>query len=64
MKKIKLWWYRNFVVISNKKAKEIGLIFFRNLYGDEMNCWSIWFDHKHREYRVRNLEQIKQSKKD
>ena len=61
MKNLKLWWYRNFVVISNQKAKEIGLIFWRNVYGDEINrrnCRSIWFDHKHREYRVRNLEQI------
>lgn len=61
MKKIKLFWYRNFCIINNKKAKEIGLIFWRNVYGSEINrrkCGSVWFDYKHREYRVINREII------
>ena len=61
MQKIKLWWYRNFKVITNQKAKELGLIHWRNVYGDEINrrnCRSIWFDSKRREYRVTHLEQI------
>jgi len=61
MKNLKLWWYRNFYIITNKKAEELKLIFWRNVYGDEINrrnCRAIWFDHKHREYRVRDLEKI------
>lgn len=58
MKKLKLWYYRNFKVISNEKAKELGLLFWENVYGDSINhygCRSIWFDYKHRAYRVEGL---------
>lgn len=56
-----LWWIRTFKVISNKKAKELGLRHWRNVYGDEINhinCRSIWFDDKSRQYRVSHLEDV------
>ena len=56
-----LWFIRNFKVISNQKAKELGLRRWRGVYGDEinrMNCRSIWFDSKQRQYRVSHLEDV------
>ena len=56
-----LWFIRNFKVISNQKAKELGLRHWRGVYGDEinrMNCRSIWFDSKQRQYRVSHLEDV------
>lgn len=61
MKTLKLWWYRNFKIITNQEAKQLGFTHFRNVYGDEINrinCRSIWFDHLHREYRAIDLESI------
>jgi hypothetical protein len=43
---------------SNEKAKKLGLLFWENVYGDSINhygCRSIWFDSKHRIYRVEGL---------
>lgn len=57
MNAIKKWYYRNFKVISNKQAKQWGLKFVRNIYGDEINhinCRSIWVDKKGRNYRIKN----------
>ena len=54
-----LWWIRTFKVISNQRAKELGLRHWRNVYGDEinhLNCRSLWFDDKSRQYRVSHLE--------
>lgn len=54
-----LWWIRTFKVISNQRAKELGLRHRCNVYGDEinkLNCRSIWLDSKRRQYRVSNLE--------
>lgn len=54
-----LWWVRTFQIISNEKAKELGLNHWRNIYGDEinkLNCRSLWLDNKHRVYRVSHLE--------
>ena len=56
-----LWWIRTFRVISNQRAKELGLRHWRNVYGDEinhLNCRSIWFDDKGRQYRVSHLEDV------
>lgn len=67
MKKLKLWYYRNFKVISNEKAKELGLLFWENVYGDSINhygCRSIWFDYRHRAYRVEGLVETKNEFKD
>lgn len=54
-----MWLMRRFKVISNQKAKELGLKHLRNIYGDEinqLNCRSIFVDDKKRKYRVANLE--------
>jgi len=56
-----LWWIRTFKVISNQKAKELGLRHWCNVYGDEinhLNCRSIWLDDKSRKYRVSHLEEV------
>jgi len=56
---LSLWFIRNFKVITNAEAKEIGLKHLRNVYGDEINrtnCRSIWVDNKQRQYRARYLE--------
>ena len=56
-----MWWIRNFKVISNQKAKELGLRYWRGVYGDEINhqnCRSLWFDNKQRIYRVSHLEDV------
>lgn len=56
-----LWWIRTFKVISNQRAKELGLRHWRNVYGDEinhLNCRSIWVDDKSRQYRVSHLEDV------
>jgi hypothetical protein len=56
---ISLWWIRTFRVISNQRAKDLGLIHWRNVWGDEIrwiNCRSLWIDNKNRQYRVSHLE--------
>ncbi len=55
---IRKWWLRTFKVITTKQAKELGLKFYHNVYGDQinhLNCRSIWVDKKHRDYRVSEL---------
>jgi hypothetical protein len=59
-----LWWIRTFKVISNQRAKEIGLKWYRNVFGDEinhLNCRSIWIDKKGRKYRVSYLEGVSEN---
>ena len=61
MGKVKIWWIRNFKVISNQKAKELRLRHCRNVYGDEINhinCRSIWIDDKGSQYRVSDIEYV------
>ena len=56
--KIKLWYYRNFCILSEEEAVEIGLTPVRNVYGDEIlhwNCRSLWKDEKGRIYRIKSL---------
>lgn len=56
-----LWYIRTFKVISNQRAKELGLKWYRNVFGDEINhinCRSIWTDKQGRIYRVSHLENI------
>jgi hypothetical protein len=58
MKGIKLWYIRNFKVLTNAQAKQLGLTHMRNVYGDEINhinCRSLWADSKGRYYRVEEL---------
>lgn len=58
MKSLKLWYYRNFKVISNDLAEELELTHLFNVYGSQINQWncrSVWVDEKNRKYRVENL---------
>ena len=58
-KSIKLWWIRNFQVITLAKAAELELTFYRNVFGDEinaLNCRSLWKDYEGRSYRVDELK--------
>jgi len=57
---VHMFYVRTFVItISNKKAKEWGLVFHQNIHGDLIACYwecrSIWVDGKNRRYRVKNL---------
>lgn len=52
------FYLRWFKVISEEKAKKLGLKFYRNIYGDEINrtnCRSIWLDGNNKRYRVKEL---------
>lgn len=57
--KLKKWWYRSFCVISIKKAEELNLTHYRNIYGDEIMelNWarSLWSDENDWLYRVASL---------
>ena len=58
IKEIKLWYYRNFIIIDFTKAAELNLKFCFNIYGDlinRLNCRSIYKDNKNRYYRVKQL---------
>jgi hypothetical protein len=58
MKKIKLWWWRNFKIISTNDAIKANLIPYENIHGDLiniLNCRSIWKDNKNRKYRIDSL---------
>jgi len=62
--KLYLFYLRKFCIISSKKAKELGLRWFTNVYGDEINelssnkqiCRSLWIDNKKNIYRVNSLK--------
>lgn len=52
------WYLRWFCIIDKSKAKQLGLDFYRNIYGDEinyLNCRSLWKDSKGRLYKVAQL---------
>lgn len=58
-KNITLWRYRVFRVISQGEAEELGLEWYRNVFGDQiniLNCRSLWVDKKGRRYRVSELK--------
>lgn len=58
MNRLKLLWIRIFKILSKEQAEQLGLTFYRNVYGDEINqidCRSLWTDHKGRMYRVKEL---------
>ena len=47
-----------FISINIKEAKKRNFIFYRNVYGDEINhinCRSLWLDQKNRLWRVEQL---------
>lgn len=52
----RLWYIRNFVVLSKRDAYSLGLEHYCNLHSDEIyqyNCRSIWIDSQGRKYRVK-----------
>ncbi|AGO47637.1 hypothetical protein Phi17218_104 [Cellulophaga phage phi17:2_18] len=54
----KEWLVRNFVVLTTEQAKEKGLKFTFNVYGDKintLNCRSVWENNKGKRYRVQEL---------
>jgi hypothetical protein len=58
IKILKLKFWRNFSVIDNFTASQLGLAPYRNIYGDEinhLNCRSIWADAAGRLWRVKYL---------
>lgn len=58
---LKMWYARNFKVISAQQALRWKLEFDRGVYGDEinlLNCRSIWRDAKNRTYRVQELTEF------
>lgn len=58
MRKLKLWYYRNFKIISSETAQCFGLKPYRNIHGDSINdynCRSIWKDEKENIYRIESL---------
>ena len=53
-----LLYIRVFKVITQKKANQMEFVFYRNIYGDEINrinCRSLWQDYRGRLYRVYEL---------
>jgi hypothetical protein len=55
---IKLWWFRNFKILSEKQALELKLNWISNVYGDKinyLNCRSIYVDNKNKYYRILEL---------
>jgi len=62
MKKIRsfFWWlsWSVKVIPTCDQAREMGLIFYRNVYGDEINktnCRSFWLDQYNRPFRCAEL---------
>lgn len=58
IKEIKLWYYRNFIIIDFNKTIELNLQFCFNIYGDlinRLNCRSIYKDNKNRYYTVKQI---------
>jgi hypothetical protein len=58
MKKVKMWFKKEFGVLTKKECFELDLIFCHNIYGDEtnhLNCRSIWRDSKGKSYRCDEL---------
>ena len=58
IQQIKMWYRRNFKVITTKQAIEWKLCPIVNLYGDHINtfnCRSFWGDNKKRRFRVKEL---------
>lgn len=54
MNRIYRWFLHFRKVKTVKQAKEMGIIFWRNVYGDEINqrnCRSLWYDKYLNDYR-------------
>lgn len=61
--RFQMWFARWFQIISEEQAREWGLTFSRNIYGDEVNLLdgarSIWLDSEKNVYRVQELNEPK-----
>ena len=58
IRKIQLWWYRIFKILSTERANVLKLTWSYNVHGDyinRLNCRSIWKDSNGNEYRVKEL---------
>jgi hypothetical protein len=58
MKKLRLWFKKEFGVLTMDECIKLGLEFCHNIYGDEINhinCRSIWRDKKGKSYRCESL---------
>ena len=58
MKKIKMWFKKEFGVLTQKECIELNLTFSHNIYGDQinhLNCRSIWIDKTFKSYRCNEL---------
>ena len=61
MKKIKLWFKKEFGRLSLDECISLDLEFCHNIFGDRinhLNCRSIWRDKTGKSYRCRNLYKI------
>lgn len=51
MKELKLWWIRNFTILTNEKAKNLGLKHYMNFIEPTHKIYkSAWKDSKGRKY--------------
>lgn len=58
---IKLWYARNFKILTTEQAKSLGLTWYANVHGSSinfLNCRSLWKDYRGRQYRISELHQI------
>jgi hypothetical protein len=58
MSKIKIWCKRNFGRFTVNECELLGLRWFKNVYGDNINifnCRSIWLDEQSRIYKCDEL---------
>lgn len=55
---IKLWFKKEFGILTIEECKNLNLSFCHNIYGDEINhinCRSIWRGEKGKSYRCHSL---------
>ena len=55
---VKLWFKKEFGILTIEECKNLNLSFCHNIYGDEINyinCRSIWRDEKDKSYRCNSL---------
>jgi hypothetical protein len=58
MKRLKMWFKKEFGVLTLDECLKSGLVFCHNIYGDNINhlgCRIIWRDDKSKSYRCDSL---------
>lgn len=61
LKRIRLWYARNYQVLSVIQAQRLGLTFVGYVYDEEayyLHCRAIWIDDKGRFYRVTRIPSL------